>query len=73
MTPDNTSREPNHSTPTTELNTAKMAKKVRKARASVEPLAASNALSTAAPYRPATAFSLVKACTVRTAPTVSLA
>ena len=73
MTPDSTSREPNHSTATTDAKIAKIATKVRIARANTDDLAASNAASTAREKRLVTSRSLVKACSVRTAPICSLA
>ena len=71
--PSSTSREPNHSTATTEEKIMKMAKKVRNERAKIEARAASKAASTADEKRPVTSLSLVKACSVRTAPICSLA
>ena len=73
MTPDSTSREPNHSTATTEAKIAKIATKVRIDRAKIDDFAASKAASTALEKRPVTSRSLVKACSVRTAPICSLA
>ena len=73
IVPASTSREPNQSTATTDEKIMKMAKKVRKERAKTDVRAASKAASTAAEKRPVTSFSLVKACSVRTAPICSLA
>ena len=73
MTPVKTSCEPNHSTITTEVKIAKMAKKVSTARASTEARAASKAASTAREKRPVTSPSLVKDCSVRTEEICSLA
>jgi hypothetical protein len=71
--PESTSREPNHSTATTDEKMVKMAKKVRKERAKTDERAAMNAVSTAWPKRPVTSRSFVKACNVRIEPMCSLA
>ena len=71
--PASTSREPNHSTATTEAKIVKMAKKVSSERARIDARAAWKAASTAPAKRPVTSFSLVNACSVRTAPICSLA
>ena len=68
MWPASTSWAPTHSTTTTLANTRKIAIAVSIARARVESTAASKARSTAAPKRPRASFSLVKACSTRTAP-----
>ena len=73
IVPVSTSREPNHSTITTEAKIVKMATKVSTARALTDDRAASKAASTARENLPVTRFSLVNACSVRTDDICSLA
>ena len=73
IAPESTSREPNHSTATTEAKMVKMAKKVSTARAQHRGARRLECVLDRPAKRPVTSVSLVKACIVRIAPMCSLA